>query len=316
MLREIAAHETGGSGSVFRSRVARELRMVGEVQVVVTAQSNHRMAVEVVRNASTGGDARKPAGETRGVEFCEATREALVKWVRHGARSRPGPLRSWQDGWVESSAAEIARRKLERWPEFGLEVPPSFWSKSGKYAELLAKFGRSENLTGSMDALALGDHIVEGLLVAATGGAGLEPGGRWLDVGSGAGLPGLVVALALPGVEMTLVEPREKRGAFLEFAREALQIASLGLRRARLEDSGFRVLDGQGPIELEFDVASSRATFPPETWLRRGLGLVRPRGVVLLEGHAGTALVESPATSVSVLERGRWRVEAHVSRET
>jgi 16S rRNA (guanine527-N7)-methyltransferase len=100
----------------------------------------------------------------------------------------------------------------------------------------------------------------------------MAPGGRWVDVGSGIGAPGLPLALLAPGVDVTLVEPRAKRVSFLRTA-----IGTLGLDNVRVERSRSDVLAARS-----FDVAISRATMPPPDWLAEGARLSRQRVWVLL----------------------------------
>ena len=64
----------------------------------------------------------------------------------------------------------------------------------------------------------------------------LRPG-RVGDVGSGAGLPGLVLAIIRPDVSFTLIEPMERRVAWLERQVDELELANVSVVRARAEDS-------------------------------------------------------------------------------
>jgi 16S rRNA (guanine527-N7)-methyltransferase len=128
------------------------------------------------------------------------------------------------------------------------------------------------------DALLLSRHIPEAA--------------RVVDVGSGAGAPGLALAILRPDIDMTLVEPLDKRVAFLRRS-----IGALG-RTERLPI----VVRGRGDALVaqrrKFEVAVSRATLPPPEWLNLGSKLA-PEGavwVLLAQGEA------------PVLEG--WRVEA------
>ncbi len=94
--------------------------------------------------------------------------------------------------------------------------------------------------------------------------------GALVDVGSGAGLPGIPLALAYPGLDVTLCEVRKKRLAFLERARQ-----ELGLRRMRILECDAADL----PV-AHFDWAISRAFEAPTAWMERGCSLVRPGGYV------------------------------------
>jgi 16S rRNA (guanine527-N7)-methyltransferase len=96
--------------------------------------------------------------------------------------------------------------------------------------------------------------------------------GSWVDVGSGAGAPGLVLAMMLPGVRMTLVEPRDRRVAFLRSA-----IGKFGLSNTTVE----RGRSDRLPARM-WDTAVSRATLPPPEWLQEGVRLAKGAVWVLL----------------------------------
>lgn len=108
-------------------------------------------------------------------------------------------------------------------------------------------------------------HIVDCLRAAAA----VEPSDRVaFDVGSGAGLPGVVVAIALPGLSVSLVEPRRSRIGFLELAVERLHLANA------------KVVPGRAQ-ELEAstgDVCFARALAPSSTAWRLVAPVLRPGG--------------------------------------
>ncbi len=106
---------------------------------------------------------------------------------------------------------------------------------------------------------------------------------RLVDVGSGGGLPAIVIALLRPEIEITALEPVHKKHAFLQHARRALAIPQLEARAERVEQHTGR----------DYDVATSRATFALASWLEIGRALVRPGGVVL--GMEAVDQVELPA---------------------
>lgn len=124
-------------------------------------------------------------------------------------------------------------------------------------------------------------YLADALVLAADGAArgGAAPRERWIDVGSGAGAPGLSLSLLWLAPELTLVEPRQKRVAFL---RNAAGGAAPG--GAPAPPPPVRVLEGRSEsvAASEHDVAISRATFAPDEWLREGARLARRRVWVLL----------------------------------
>ncbi|MCC6523921.1 MAG: class I SAM-dependent methyltransferase [Polyangiaceae bacterium] len=100
---------------------------------------------------------------------------------------------------------------------------------------------------------------------------------RVVDVGTGAGAPGLALAILRPDLRMCLVEPLQKRVAFLRFV-----CGKLGLEAPRVEVVAGRA---EGLGARRFDVAVSRATLAPEAWLALGATLA-PEVWVLLAREA------------------------------
>jgi len=112
------------------------------------------------------------------------------------------------------------------------------------------------------------------------------------DVGSGAGLPGLVWAVARPDLQVTLIEPLLRRTVFLEEAVADLGIEGVTVLRARAED-----------VRETFDVVTARAVAPLEKLAGWCLPLVRPGGVLLaLKGQR--AEEEMASSRVSLRKMG------------
>lgn len=99
--------------------------------------------------------------------------------------------------------------------------------------------------------------------------AWLEPTGTWVDLGSGAGFPGVALAALHPHLDVLLVESRSKRAAFLD----QVAAASDNLRVACMRSEG--LVDGA------FDGVISRAYRPPVDFLGDALRLLRPGGVAV-----------------------------------
>jgi 16S rRNA (guanine527-N7)-methyltransferase len=99
----------------------------------------------------------------------------------------------------------------------------------------------------------------------------LPDGARLVDVGTGAGAPGLALALMRPDLRVTLVEPLGKRAAFLRTVAGATGRPDVAIERARGE-----ALAGR----RAWDAAVSRATVAPQAWLELGAGLAAPGGAV------------------------------------
>jgi 16S rRNA (guanine527-N7)-methyltransferase len=151
-----------------------------------------------------------------------------------------------------------------------------------RYAEILMSSGVERGLIGPREGDRIWErHIYNSLpLILA-----LPHGARVADVGSGAGLPGIVLALARPDISIHLIEPLERRATFL---REV--VAELGLSNVTVERK--KALDYQG----KFDVVTARAVAPMERLLAWCWHLLPPGGRILaIKGEqAAQELAETP----------------------
>jgi 16S rRNA (guanine527-N7)-methyltransferase len=174
------------------------------------------------------------------------------------------------------------------------------------YARLLAGPAVARGLLGPREVPRLWErHLLNSAAVAE-----LVPHPCSLvDLGSGAGLPGIVLALMLPDVTVTLLEPMLRRVTFLEECVRALRLENARVRRGRAED-----LVGQ----LSADVVTARAVAPLDRLAALALGLVRPGGVVLaIKGAnarrevaaARQALGRLGVRSVDVVRAGSGKVD-------
>jgi 16S rRNA (guanine527-N7)-methyltransferase len=155
--------------------------------------------------------------------------------------------------------------------ELGVELEPGALHGLARYASLVLAWGARINLTGARSAERLTDeHLADAL--ALLGHLPPEPF-RFVDVGSGAGLPGLVLALLQPRASGVLLEPVRKKHAFLAHAVRELGLA--GRIEARAERDEAHAAAGG------YDAALSRATWRADLWLERGRRLARPGGRVL-----------------------------------
>jgi 16S rRNA (guanine(527)-N(7))-methyltransferase RsmG len=117
-----------------------------------------------------------------------------------------------------------------REPLLALGLPPEPAAALGAYLDLLAAWNDRVNLTAAGSAA---ERVA--LLVAAVAPTSRvpPPGSRLIDVGSGNGSPGLVLALLRPDLRVTLLEPRRKRWAFLREASRAAGRGDVEVRRER-----------------------------------------------------------------------------------
>lgn len=145
--------------------------------------------------------------------------------------------------------------------ELGREAVP----RLQKLWSLWRLHGAAANLVGP-SVLVDPEHGREGVAGAALAAKRCGISGSWVDIGAGGGLPGLIVACVLPGWTVELVEPRERRVAFLELATGALNLRT-NVCRGRLQENGYSGRPGEPTPQGAPDVVSARAVWDPPTWL-------------------------------------------------
>lgn len=136
------------------------------------------------------------------------------------------------------------------------------------WVELVAQWNQRIDLTAARSPEELVDLMIADALALSSR---VQPGARWVDVGTGAGAPGMGLGLLHPGASFTLVEPLTKRVAFLRTVVGTLTTPAVTVVRGRGEDVA-------GP----FDVAVSRATLAPPDWLALGHRLAPAGDVYVL----------------------------------
>lgn len=152
-----------------------------------------------------------------------------------------------------------------------------------RYTELLATEGVLRGLIGPREAPKLWDrHILNSAVLSEV----IPEESTVCDIGTGAGLPGLVVAIARPDLSITLVEPLLRRTTFLTEVVEELGLDRVEVVRGRAEDlHGART----------FDIVTSRAVAPLERLLGWSMPLVAPSGALV--AMKGQSVVDEIADS-------------------
>jgi 16S rRNA (guanine527-N7)-methyltransferase len=118
-----------------------------------------------------------------------------------------------------------------------LELSAAAQSTLLAYVALLKKWNSTYNLTAIRDEREMiTQHLLDSLSVLPALQKSALAGRRWADVGSGAGLPGIPLAIAYPDLEMTLVETVEKKSAFQRQAKIELGLTNIAIHGGRVED--------------------------------------------------------------------------------
>lgn len=191
------------------------------------------------------------------------------------------------------------------------------------YARLLAGEGTLRGLIGPREVPRIWDrHLLNSAALAPL----VRARARVVDVGSGAGLPGIPLALARPDLEVTLLEPLLRRYTFLLEAKDALGLPNVTVVRGRAEE---------GPVRRQLggaDVVIARAVAPLEKLAGWCLPLLREGGQLLalkgssaaeelaaasLPDAAGATVTEvgDPPATVIVVTRGTVRATARGRQE-
>jgi 16S rRNA (guanine527-N7)-methyltransferase len=190
---------------------------------------------------------------------------------------------------------------------------PERLARAERYVDWLAGPGVERGLLGPREVDRLWPrHVVNSAVLERF----LPPGSPALcDLGSGAGLPGVVLALMRPDLEIVLLEPLLRRSTFLGEVVDDLGLGNVRVVRARAED--------YARDQPAHDVVVARAVAPLARLVRWGLPLLRPAGILLaLKGasveselrEAATALQSPRIQSVEVLRATEGGSVAQVVR--
>jgi 16S rRNA (guanine527-N7)-methyltransferase len=155
------------------------------------------------------------------------------------------------------------------------------------YADILATDGVVKGLIGPREVPRIWDrHVMNSAVVAPR----LPQAATVADIGTGAGLPGIVWAIARPDVHVTLVEPLLRRTTFLDQAVADLGLSNVTVLRSRAED-----------VHQTFDVVTARAVAALDKLGRWCMPLVRPGGVLL--AMKGRSAADEVQTATATLHR-------------
>jgi 16S rRNA (guanine527-N7)-methyltransferase len=174
---------------------------------------------------------------------------------------------------------------------FGLDLTSTQASQTLNYLHLLLRWNEKINLTAIRDPEEVATrHFGESLFLAGH----IKLSGSLLDIGSGAGFPGLALKIVFPELSVTLLEPVTKKRAFLKEAARVCGFAPVTVRGDRLEE-----LAAATPAPA-FDFATMRAVGNLDVLIPLAAGCLKPGGNLLLwlsqEQAAGLAAIDSGLT--------------------
>ncbi len=178
------------------------------------------------------------------------------------------------------------------------DLPPAQLDQLESFESLLRDRAVSLGLIAASDMERLGErHVHDSLRAASLILSGDE---ALCDIGPGAGLPGLVLAIAKPDLEVTLLEPKQRAVAFLELAVSRLHLGNVEILPTRVEE-----------VEMSVDVATTRAFGPMERSWEAALRVLRPGGRLIY--FAGEGLVD-PAAAAGEMDSAEAPASVDVER--
>lgn len=199
-----------------------------------------------------------------------------------------------QEANVTAPAPEFLSRLIS---EAGLSVPPGAVEKLSVHAAMMLRWNRAIRLTAitGPEEVAV-KHILDSLLLLRR-----SPfRGRILDFGSGAGYPGIPLAIALPEAQVCLLESSGKKCSFLREVAAALSLKNIQVFQERL---------GKRPPQRlgRFGQVVTRATLPPAEAASLLVPLLEPGGRLLLMTGAGKEGEEEGPSPEGALPARRYR---------
>ncbi len=162
--------------------------------------------------------------------------------------------------------------------------------RAAEFVRLLEEHGVERGLIGPREVDKIWDrHVLNSAVIEQV----IQPNERVVDVGSGAGLPGVPLAIARPDLRITLLEPMARRIAWLEEVVETLDLSNVTVVRGRAEE---------GPVKDRLknsDVVTARAVAPLDKLARWCLPLLRGGGrMVALKGERAQEELDRDETAV------------------
>jgi len=185
---------------------------------------------------------------------------------------------------------------LEPEPAAAVEIFGDRIEVARAFTTALAAEGEERGLIGPLEPPRLWTrHVLNSAVIAPLFQ------GRVGDIGSGAGLPGLVLAIARPDVEFVLIEPMERRVVWLREQAESLGLTNVIVVRARAEE-----WDGRGSL----DVVTARAVSALRTLVPITAPLVRDGGeLILMKGAGAPGEIDAAAKQITRFRLSDVRVE-------
>ncbi len=180
-----------------------------------------------------------------------------------------------------------------------LQPPEGCWKKIALYINSLITANRHINLIGTSDPYRIiSRHVVDSLSAVTW----IQPNDTIIDIGTGAGLPGLIIRLWFPDIHLTLVDSRKKKITFLETVIRDLDLTNTQAVWSRAED-----LHNNPEFSQKFNTALTRAVGSVQKTLKLLIPFVQPEGRAIF--YAGKKAEENRDDIICYLNKcgvSRW----------
>jgi 16S rRNA (guanine527-N7)-methyltransferase len=216
-------------------------------------------------------------------------------WALHSVRNQE------RLGYRPRDIISRVRLLYESAREFGVELTQEQLDRFDAYYRHLVEWNTRINLTaitGREEVRVL--HFLDSLSVACALPHDALAGRKLIDVGAGAGFPGVPLAIAFPGLRVTLLEATGKKAAFLDDLARALALDNVTTLRGRAEELGRRE-----EYREQFDLAVARAVAQMRTLVEYTLPFVRANGIFVASKGIDASEETQAATGAIQLLGGR-----------
>lgn len=225
------------------------------------------------------------------------TEYGLTEQTNTGSKLRKPPLEKSEDGLlcvpgeVESRKSKVEGQGGSFLPVevlrdgargLGIELGDEQLEQLDAFAHLLVETNRSLNLTRITDPTEIvTNHYLDSLTCLAA--AEIKPNAQVIDIGTGAGFPGIPIKIARPDLAVTLLDSSMKKLRFIERAVETIGLHGIALLHSRAEEAG-----REAEHREAYDVAFARAVADMKVLVELALPLVRIGGMLIAQKSEGT----------------------------
>jgi len=185
--------------------------------------------------------------------------------------------------------------------QFSLTLDPQAKQRLNDYAELLVDWNKKMNLTTIVEPEKIAiKHFLDSLLLLKY--CNLEQGAKLIDIGTGAGFPGMVLKIVRPDISLTLMDSLNKRTVFLSEVARVLGLEAT-IIHSRAEDGA------NGKLREQFDVATARAVAAMPVLCEYCLPYTKVGGVfVAMKGPVAEQETTAAKRAISLLGGGKAEV--------